>query len=532
MAKSTWLIIIQFWILFLHTVIIRCCSATSITNFFNEEAWPSISVQRQNAIRSQRDIMRNITIDQIPYVGVDLRKVLFNQESIDRINEVNEQYSSKLFKVNETEALLNNLSSLFNTGLQTMVLDLEIRNNTWMIVETNITFQQYLTILQQFLIESHYDLSANIQVLLLNIQNNTNVTINSNSSNTTNMTHLFDTYLGSNYIFTPKDFLSHQYANFSITKIPRWPTAQEFLFTNNNRLIIAEITSQLNLTENPYIFPGETLHYETMYSTLPCPRTNSEINQMQKISWRFLNSQFTPTNITKCIDCGLSPIISNPYDISNITTIVKLIIPSIVWTWANNEPRLSNSKLLMGKDSIKIYNCAKIKYLSSNSTLTWYVGDCYNKLSGLCKKDNTNDDWLVTSSEMSFFHFDDNINSPCPDGYNFSLPITPLESLSLSFYLNNSDFSFYDEKEFWINLNSISVSNCWVIGENTMCPYRSEISTRNFLEMILPISIVSFLLLVAVFYLSLLTIPIHDNRKNWRTIVSQVSKSEFEGVPS
>ena len=532
MLRPIWMTIIQFWILFLHTVVIRNCSATSITSFFNEESWPSISVQRQNAIRSQRDIMRNVTIDQIPYVGVDLRRVLFNHESINRINEVNEQYGSKLSTVNETDAFLDNLTSLFNTGLQTMVLDLEIRNNTWMIVETNLTFQQYLTTLKSFLIESHYDLSANIQILLLNIQSGTNMTVNSNFNTTTNMTYLFDSYLDSNYIFTPKDFLSYQYANFSITKIPRWPTVQEFLFTNNYRLIISELTSHLNLTENPYIFPRETLHYETAYSTLSCPQNDSEINQMEKISWRFLNSQFTPTNITKSIDCGLSPIISNLYDISNITAVVKLIIPSIVWTWANNEPRLSNSKLLMGKDSIKTYNCAKIRYLSSNSTLTWFVGDCYSKLSGLCKKANSNNVWYVTTSEMSFFHFDGDVDSACPDGYNFSLPITPLESLSLIYYLNNSNFSSYDEKEFWINLNSISVSNCWVIGENTLCPYRSEVSSRNFLQMILPISIVSFLLLVAVFYLSLLTIPIHDNRKNWRTIVNQVSKSEFEGVPS
>lgn len=532
MVIIKWITLFHLWLLFLHTVIIRRCSAVSITNFFNENAWPSISVQRQNAIRSQRDIMRNITIDQIPYVGVDLRKVLFNKESINNINEVNEQYGSKRSKVNETEVLIDNLSSLFNTGLQAMVLDLEIKNNTWMIVETNLTFQQYLTTLHAFLIDSHYDLSANIQVLLLNIHNSTNMVTNSNLDTATNMTYLFDTYLGSRYIYTPKDFLSYQYSNFSITKISRWPTEQEFLFENNQRLIITELTSHLNLTENPYIFPTNTLHYETEKSSLQCPLNNNQINEMEKISWRFLNSQFTSTNITKSIYCGLSPIISNPYDISNITAIVKLINPSVVWTWAPNQPRLSNSKLLLGKDAIKAYSCAKIKYLSSNSTLSWTVGDCYNKLSGLCKKRDTDDDWLVTTTELSFFHFYTNVDSACPDGYNFSLPITPLDGLSLTYYLNSSSFSSLNEKEFWINVNSISVSNCWVVGEETMCPYRSEVSSRNFLQMILPISIIAFLLLVAVFYLSLLTVPIHDNRKNWRTIVNQVSKSEFEGVPS
>lgn len=253
---------------------------------------------------------------------------------------------------------------------------------------------------------------------------------------------------------------------------------------------------------------------------------------MKNISWRFLDAAFTIDEIKQYITCGLSPIISNFYDISNVTDIVKLITPSIVWAWEDNEPRLSNSKLVVGKDSIQAYNCAKLKYRSVNSSISWSVGNCYNKRSGLCKKSESEYSWFVTDEEDSFFDFNDLQEHICPEGYNFSMPLTPLDGLSLAQYLDKSVHSSSEDKEIWINLNSIMVSNCWVVGENSTCPYRKEVSRRNFVQMIFPVSFMSFFLLVGVFYFSLMTIPIHDNRKNWRKIVNQVSKNEFEGVPS
>lgn len=517
-----------------QSILIRQCFAYTNIDLYNGNAWPQISTQRQNAIRSQRDIMRNVTIDQIPYVGVDLRKVLFNQQSVEVINQMGPINLTSGAIGNETNALIDNFTSLLNSGLQTMILDIEIRNNTWMVVETDLKFQQYLTALNSFLVQSHFDLSANIQVLLLNVITKDNSTIDTTlfPDPQLNITDLMDTYLGSKYIFTPEAFLKEQYSNFTITRQPRWPTVQQFLFDKRKRIIISELTSTLNLSGTPYIFPHDILHYDENNSTLSCPKDNIGINKIKEISWRFLNAPFTIDEIRQYISCGLSPIISNYYDISNVTDIVELISPSIVWTWEEDEPRISNSKLVMGKDSIQAYNCAKIKYMSANSSLSWVVGNCYNKRSGLCKKSHSEYNWFVTREVDSFFDFNDLQEHTCPEGYNFSIPLTPLDGLSLVHYLENSIHKSTEEKEFWIDLNSIMVSNCWVIGENTACPYSKEVSTRNFLQMILPVSIVSFFLLAGVFYLSLLTIPIHDNRKNWKRIVNQVSKNEFEGVPS
>ncbi|CAL9737004.1 maintenance of telomere capping protein 6 [Monosporozyma servazzii] len=536
MVIPKWLCNAIFWSICFESVLIRQCLAYSKMDIYSGDAWPDISPQRQNAIRSQRDVMRNITIDQIPYVGVNLRKVLFNQQSVDLITNMGPVYSPSGASGNETDALIDNFTSLLNSGLQSMVLDLEIRNNTWMIVETDLNFQQYLTTLNSFLVQSHYDLSANIQVLLLNIITKKNATIDKlvYSNPQLNLTNIIDTYLGSEYIFTPEAFLNDQDSSLAITKRPKWPTVQQFLFERHKRIIITELTSSLNLSETPYIFPRDVLHYDENNSTLSCPTNNTEIDFMKSISWRFLNAPFTVDEIKQYITCGLSPIISNYYDISNVTDIVKLISPSIVWAWEENEPRLSNSKLVVGKDSIQAYNCAKVKYISANSSLSWSVGNCYNKKVGLCKKSESESEnnWLVTNTEDSFFDFNDLQEEACPEGYRFAMPPTPLDGLSLAQYLDKSIYSASEDTEIWINLNSIMVSNCWVIGENATCPYRKEVSTRNFLQMVSPVSIMSLFLLVGVFYFSLLTIPIHDNRKNWRKIVNQVSKNEFEGVPS
>lgn len=162
--------------------------------------------------------------------------------------------------------------------------------------------------------------------------------------------------------------------------------------------------------------------------------------------------------------------------------------------------------------------------------MTWRVDNCYNSNIGLCRYKNTAFKWLVRSNKATYFDFDSYQGSKCPDQYTFNIPRTPLEQRSLISYLKNASFP---DTQIWIDLNSISVSNCWVSGgPYASCPYEKVISRRNFVKMMVPASVCSFALLCIVVYLSVLKVPIYDNRKNWRRVINKISKSELEGVPS
>lgn len=558
----TWLLstMILKWIIAIACISRLVYSDLNAIKYSN--AWPDISQSEQDALRAQRDMARNMTIDQIPSVGVNLRSVLFNNVSV--LVDYTQLHNNEMI-------LLNSFESILNNGLQTFILDLQIVNNTWTITDSIFSLSDVLITVQNFFQESNHDSSVNFLSFLFNIAEYTDTNeltrdalLNIDNIPNLNLSLLLNTYISDSYFYKPSDLFdfgkgvtanithisyNHTYQNamnhtnatvpFNKTEIEglEWPTLQNVLFEEKKRLMVTELTDILKVSNDSYIFPNYILNYERGDTSFACPSKDSEINEVKKLSWRFLESEFDNTTIRNYLTCGLSPIVSNFMYIDNVTDIVPLIKPALLWSWQVNEPKLTNSKLLLGKDSITPNNCALMKYYESNNTMLLYSNNCYHNKYGLCQKNNDSREWLITTQQESFFNFYDidtgnNEKNLCPSGYTLSIPTTPIDQLSLSFYIQNSKFRGKDI-EFWVDMNSIMVSNCWVVGgPNVTCPYAKVASDRNFLAMVLPISIVAFLLAVLDLYLSVQNVPIHDNRKNWRRIVNSVSKTEFEGVPS
>lgn len=555
--------LIIYLVLFFITCVKPCMGSSKSSPY---ASWPDVSVQEQNAIRSERDIQNNITIDQLPYVGVNLRSVLFNNETFKDVTNIGTTTS-----INGTDTL-NNFASMLNQGLGSFVLDIEIKNETWYVLNTNIQVKDFLSTVESFLEQSNSNLSANILLFMLRIktyitddsemtEDNMNIIReefnitkkpisllhnkkakgkNETQTMPLNLTSLIEQNMNLDYIYKPSDLIGDnnmtastnliQMKNTSITSL-QWPTLEQFIYVKKNRILITELTTMLNYESNPYIFPRTILHLDEGNSTLLCPSTTQEFEEISTIPWRLLESEFNYDSIQQYMHCGLSPIITNSYSISNITEITPLLDRGIIWSWKRNEPRLSNSRLLMGKDSMQAYNCAMLKFTAKNGSAYWLVDNCYSTRTMVCKNNDNPFIWTLSKEKHKYFtYYNDNDDAFCPENYTFSLPITQLEQRSLDLYLESLDTPSFS---LWINLNSIAVSNCWLIGDRSYtCPYSKSVSKRNFVSMLVPVVVIAAALLVCVLYLSLLSVPIHDNRKNWRRVVNKISKSEMEGVPS
>ena len=306
------------------------------------------------------------------------------------------------------------------------------------------------------------------------------------------------------------------------------------------RVIIFELSNELN---EPAIFPSTVLNYELNNVTnLSCPLSSvSQIQHTASKSWRFLDTQFTKDDLPLFSQCGYSPILANYYDTKNVSEMVILVQNGAIWTWdtASSQPRLT---IPGHSHSTNTKKCAVLHYTASRKTVSWKTEDCYSRRHVLCRSGKNPFLWTVTQEKYTYLESYDtgprnnnNSNNVCPDGYHFGLPSTPLELESVLLYLSQveqQDANPYD-RDIWINANSIILDNCWVNGENgASCPYKDTVRKGTLAALLVPATPIAALVLICAFYLSLLTVPIHDNRKNWRRVIKQISKSEMEGVPS
>lgn len=478
--------------------------------------WPYLSPQVSVGIRSQRDIMTNVSIDQLPTIGVELNKVLSGKSG------------------NETE-FLQQIRTLLSVGVQTFVIDLEPNNATeWLVTNTSVKFTSFLSVLKDYASTSNNNLSANMLVLLLRFsKSKRNGGALTEILSQANFTSDLYNNVGSGFIYSPDDLKNDRQSNVTWTingksNTGGWPTLDHFLYQVRKRLIVATIDNLLNESINTLIFNSSILNYQTDNTTADCPITsNDRLTTISLEPWRFLESDYTPQNIKEFIKCGHSPIISNRYDSGNISEIMHLLDSALLWSWNSNQP-LHETMRSSSSTSLSAYNCAVLHYTSSNSSSNWEVANCYDKKPVLCRYMDRAFVWTRTDDEQDYFSI--GTDGTCPDGYQFTLPRIPFQLQSVENYLKSIDSPDID---MWIDLNSISVSDCWVSGgPYASCPYQKVVSKRSFAKMISPVSVFSFALLVMVIYLNWLKTPIQDNRKGWKKVVNSYSKSEFEGVPS
>lgn len=467
--------------------------------------------------------MSNITIDQLPLVGVNLQNAIFNGNS-----------------TNDTESL-EAFQSLMLNGVQSFRLDLQQNGSTYTVENTGIDLSNFLVAFESIVNKTDDNLSANILALHLNISidepvanSSVNTTVNPSSNAKPNITYILDQAVGRQKIYTPDDLASDRLTgatyDLSGQSSDGWPTLNNFLYSKRRRVIITELSNALNSLEAPYIFNASILHYDVRNITLEMPVTVEQLVNISSISWRYLEAEFTSSEIKEYTATGFSPVIANRYTGDNFTDIGNLLNNSVVWSWENDQPIMTHTATRQDSDSLVAYNCAVLKYTASSTSAYWEVANCYEKYEAVCSPSNKAYQWALTEASDTYFAYDRHSDSHCPDNYEFALPRTPLEQYSLIRKLANSS---QHDTQFWVDMNSIAVSNCWVSGgPYATCPYQKVVSRRNFVAMLTPVTVCAFLILLLVSYLNLLRVPIHSNRKNWKRLVNEVSKSELDGVPS
>lgn len=462
--------------------------------------------------------MKNITIDQLPLPGASVADVLdWNY-------------------LNQTASLDDLLGLLYN-GIQALKVDLSYgEDKFWYISGSKTNVTSFLSTIDNYVEATDTDLYANLLLVLFQFDEGA---LNETSSiQNTNFTALIQQAIPSRYIYSLSEFLISGGFNETSLKSSTvdisWINLDKFLFGVKKRIIFGFLNGEKNVVSgaNTLVFPPSIFNYVTDNTTIICPLSNrEEIETVTQKQWRFLEGNFNSEQFLPYYECGYSPIITNNYGRSNYSELKTLVNSSILWTWNTSAPdaELSTTPSLSSASArYTAYRCGAVHQATKSYDNTWIMGNCYDRMPVLCSKSGQTYIWNITFDEHSYFTA--GRKGVCPSGYDFSIPETPLQQRSIQLYMDENESSI---SAFWIDINSLATSNCWVTGWlSALCPYQKYDSTANLIIITAPTSIVAFFLLLVMFYFNWVRVPIQDNRNSWNRVINAYSKEEAEGVPS
>lgn len=542
-------------IILIRALLIALLVPTVLTS---SEDW-ALSHKKVIGIRSQRDVSANTTIDQIPMPGVELSSVLFQEQGY----------------VNST---VTNVRNLLDVGIQSLVIDLywnqklgefqlcpvpipsnytnfditfnSTFNNQVIVCQPSFKLTDILKQVQLYVTDTETNLSANLLSLIFNLHSlNTekfdylNVNLNNLNLNNNSLSNILNSTLYSS-IYTPKELINDRKSNITVlNRVPStngFPTLNNFLFKSVKRIIPAIWKNDLNsnLGNSTVSFISYNVSIDDMIiftnlnstfinlSNIPTISSDRQVKRIYNESWRFSydteSYKFTNTSVHNSIINGFSPLITSKLsDLSNLNDLFN----SSLWSWTSNEPRSENeaSVGLIGiKKKQSAYRCGTI------TSDGWIVDNCYDSKKLICRNESDIFDWKLSKDSKTYFEAD------CSDydGFKFDVPKSSLEQKSLINYLNslhspNLNYSY------WIDMNCIAIQDCWVSGgPYATCPYQKVSSARNFVEMITPSCVFSFLIAVCIILTRFKRIPVTDNRKHWKKMMNNIKENDYEGVPS
>lgn len=516
-----------------------------------ENDWPGLSSNRVIAIRSQRDVAGNITIDQLSLNGVRLSKALFDREGY-------------------TNDTLADVRTLLNIGLQSLVVDVYWNENTVKFqlcpvdmsvnsstgldgdiqyygedqtsyrCDSDLSVKGLVDVVANFASSTDTNLSANLLVLIFNIHqlNTKNSTISQETIGTNDtISSILNRSLGSK-LYTPGNLETDRENNKTLLSNEGpgegFPSATQFLFTNEKR-VIATIwendlpsNSTYDLSDDySHIFQPSALNSSfTSVGNTTVPTSQSSFISKSYSNWRFAyDTNITPltnSSVKSLIDEGYSPILNTPVsDSSEISSIFNMSL----WSWDSPEPLQAEQAKEISTESDNSRNTQSAYKCASLTQDGWVVSDCYQEKYVVCRKDSKAFEWEVSEEKKIYFHAED----ACDDDTSFSVPRTALQQTSLINYLGKLGTNY----SVWIDMNSIAISDCWVTGgPYASCPYQKVSSERNFVQMLAPASAFCGFIFFAILLLRLKRIPVQDNRKHWRKLLANYTENEYEGVPS
>ncbi|KAH3664409.1 hypothetical protein WICMUC_005794 [Wickerhamomyces mucosus] len=510
-----------------------------------ETNWPELSARRVIAIRSQRDISANVSLAQLSLNGVSLSNVLFDSDGY-------------------TTESLSNVYNMLNTGIQSLYVDLywneklkkfqlcpvEFENDTNLFANGDIEqfdgytcqyglgFGDLASQIQNYTAESDTNLADNIIILILNLKYlDTNTSYSASLTGNWNDTLpqiLIDYFGESLYTQSNLERDRQQYTNN--TELPDgFPTLSNFLFKEEKRIIaiidssyIPSNSSYNSSMDSHYTFKWSDLNGSSVSidNTTEILSSNNFLKKSQQL-WRFTydNSleEFTNSTVRNLTFNGYSPILN--HTLSNLSDI-STVFESSLWSWASGEPLTEAEARELYSNTSETAQMA-FKCAAVNLEGQFHVSNCYEKKYVAYQNSSNHFQWSLSKEKHSYFSSKEELDDDTT--YTFTVPKTSLQQNSLKFYLNSVSVN----ESIWIDLNSIAVDNCWVSGgPYASCPYQVVSSKRNFVEMLSIGSTFSLLLIFIISFLRLRKVPVRDNKKHWKKLLSQYADNDYEGVPS
>jgi hypothetical protein len=169
-------------------------------------------------------------------------------------------------------------------------------------------------------------------------------------------------------------------------------------------------------------------------------------------------------------------------------------------------------------------------------TLTGHLraADCSDERHAACRIGNSPYNWTLTGGKVSF---SEAVDACSDENASFDVPRTGLENTYLYNYLITKQNDTInplsgdsDQREVWLNFNSLDVKACWVTGgPNVSCPYTTSSSEVERRTVIVPtIAAIIVLIITAL----TLFVKCNANRRNSRRKKRVIEGWEYEGVPS
>lgn len=327
-----------------------------------------------------------------------------------------------------------------------------------------------------------------------------------------------------------------------------WPTETYMEFRRLYRLIVSygTIDSQMKLynigTDLNFIFPpGSISNYrDTSFETTGqlasgCFFEASEntITSETNASWAIstvpslglkadVDIQVPIPSVANLTSCGITALLNET--LAN-TTADKNPLPyaaflrSTLWSWAPGEPQNATSQ-----QSGSLGNRCSVMSTTSYAG-RWRTVDCGNRLQAACHDPARPYYWELSSATTDY----KNAEFACPSPLIFDVPHTALENAHLLAAMRSRPTRA--DEPVYIDINSLDVPNCWVIGLNGTCPYTQSIDTNRMRIVIVPtIAAVIIFVLAALTFFIKCAANRRDNKRGRRR--RMVGGWEYEGVPS
>lgn len=327
-----------------------------------------------------------------------------------------------------------------------------------------------------------------------------------------------------------------------------WPTETFMEFRQLYRLLCSygTIDTQMDgydiAADMYYVFPPGTLsnYVQTTFDTsgqlssgcLFAPK-ETMLTSATNSSWTFasppaLNIGSTPdlmvpiSAITNLTSCGLTAYLND--SLANATADKNPLpyaafVHSTLWTWAPGQP------LNVTEGSNTGNRCAVMT--TSPYPGRWRVADCAHQYHVACQIPSQPYGWQISTESTSY----DGADSVCGPNALFSTPRSALENAHLFAALQSHRQTAPNDDAVFINLNSLNVPDCWVVGLNGTCPYLPSTDTNRTRIVVVPTvaAVIIFLLAALTFFVKCAANRRENKRGRRRRLVGGW---EYEGVPS